>query len=82
MQDNLPVSTLIALPRKMIAIISLSGTGICGGNDYGCIGSTEIGLPEVKVGRNQLEMSRYALDMEGFWLRDNYRIIAAIDRCW
>jgi hypothetical protein len=34
LKDNLPPATIITLPGKMIAIISLSGTGICGEDDF------------------------------------------------
>ena len=60
--DNLPPATIITLPGKMIAINSLSGTGICGGNDFWRSRFKEDGLSAEKAGGHQVEKRRYAVE--------------------
>jgi hypothetical protein len=61
-QDSLPPATVITLPGKMPAIISLSGTGSCGGDDFWRPRFKEDGLSAEKAGGHQVEKRRYALE--------------------
>ena len=58
----LPPATIITSPGKMPAIISLSGTGICGEEDFRCRGQGNATLPARMAGILQVEKSRYVLD--------------------
>jgi hypothetical protein len=58
----LPLATIITFPGKMIAIISLSGTGSCRGNDFKCPPFKEDGLSAERAGGHQVEKRRYALE--------------------
>ena len=57
-------------------MIFIYSRGICGENDFRRSGPRGAGLPAGKARGHQVEKSRYVLDMEGFWLRDKFRIIA------
>jgi hypothetical protein len=47
--------------------ITISSEGICGEDDFRCPHAREAGLPFGKSEAYQVEKSRYALDLEGFW---------------
>jgi hypothetical protein len=57
-EDYLPFSTIIAFPGKMIAIISLSGTGSCGGKDFRHPPFKEDGLPAGQTEGHWVEKKR------------------------
>jgi len=58
----LPNPSLITFPGKMPAIISLSGTGSCGGNDFWRPRFKEDGLSAEKAGGHQVEKRCYDLE--------------------
>jgi hypothetical protein len=76
MQDNLPSPSIITELAEMADIICISCKDICGENEFRCLHLKEGRLWTGIAGGHQAEMSRYALDMEGFWSGDKSRIIA------
>jgi hypothetical protein len=70
--------TIIILPGKIAGLICISRMGFCVEEDSRCRGQENIKLPEGMAGVFHARKYRYPLDMEGFWLRDNCRIIAGI----
>jgi hypothetical protein len=58
----LPKPSLITEPKKTAYMISISGMGVCGGNDFWRPRSKEDGLSAGKSGGHQVEKSQYGMD--------------------
>jgi hypothetical protein len=72
----LPKPCLIIDPAKVADMVCISSKVICEGNDFSQARSKKAKLPMGKTRGHQVEKSLYALDIEGFWLDDNSRMIA------
>ena len=76
MSTILPNPSLITGPAKAADMIYISCFDIRGEEDFSWSRLNDDRFSARKAEDHRIEKSRYALDMEGFWLRDKCRIIA------
>jgi len=77
LEDILPPDNY-HLTRKNASFHLVIWHGHLWGEDFRCRRSRKARLPAGMAGNHQVEGYWYFLNMEGFWLGDNYQIIAAV----